>query len=641
MGLLKSYRAMTGNLWPKVRQVRRSDYKLIRSIRTRSRQLESLNFTSFTETAEELRQRLRCGLDVLDTQAIIEAFAISAEALRRTTGKVFYDCQLLGGLVLATGSIAEMQTGEGKTITCALPAVLYGLKGDGVHVATTNAYLAERDHAELAPIFELTGISSAIIKSDQSPMSKRSAYAADVTYGTGYEFGFDFLRDQLTLRNQPAFPLGTRFLGRLRGLDPAVPQLVQRRLSFAIIDEADSVLIDEATTPLILSGTGKTARPSKVVYAHAMKVADTLKEREHFTVDESKGSLELTKQGWATTHHLLDENVQCQLQRPWAQYVEQSLRAAHLLQREVDYVVMNDEIVIVDQNTGRIHDERKWRSGLHQSVEIREGVPLTAEREIEARITRQRYFKFYDRIAGMTGTAVGNEQELLEFYHLPVVQIPRNQPTKRVRLPSFYCKTTEEKFAAIVESVIRKSLQGQPVLVGTKSIYQSLEISKLLNEKGVQHSVLNGTQDEAEAEIISQAGISGSVTIATNMAGRGTDIRLDSRAIESGGIHVIAVEHHESPRVDRQLIGRAARQSDPGSCQFFVCSEDEIILHYHKSFAKTLAKKTPPNNHSPHYDRSVRELQSHIEKLKFASRQKMVLHDNWIESVQRAVAKLA
>ncbi len=581
-------------------------------------------------------------MDILDGKVVVESFALTSEALRRTTGKVYYDVQLLGGLVLATGCVAEMQTGEGKTITCALPSVLYGFAGGGVHVATTNAYLAERDHQELIPIFELLGLSSGLINNDQDFDAKQKAYACDITYGTGYEFGFDFLRDQLAIRNQPSLPLGTRFLSRLRGMKTNKLNLMQRRLSFAVIDEADSVLIDEATTPLILSGAGGKSIPNREVYEHALQVADSLVEDRDYEVDLVKKTIELTEEGWQNAHLQLPSHIQARLQRPWSQYIDQSLRARLMMHYEVDYVVQNKQVVIVDQNTGRLHEERKWRSGLHQAVEMREGVPLTEEREIEARITRQRYFQFYDRVSGMTGTATGNEAELLEFYQLPVVEIPRNKPSKRLKLPTRFFASAEAKYQAIAKEVDKKCNLGQPVLVGTRTITQSRELAILLEQAGIQHTLLNGTQDDHEAAIISRAGLAGSVTIATNMAGRGTDIRLDDQAYDSGGLHVIVVEHHDSPRVDRQLIGRCARQSDPGSCQYFVSADDEIIARYKPSLAKTLKAGADSSGECRgNYDTAIRELQTRIEKIHFAARQKMVLHDRWTESVQKTVAKLA
>jgi len=502
--------------------------------------------------------------------------------------------------------------------------------------------LAARDHEELVPVFEALGISSGLIGNDQAPREKQKAYECDVTYGTGYEFGFDFLRDQMALRNRPRRQLGTRFLGRLRGIQIGDIRLMQRSLAFAIIDEADSVLIDEAATPLILSGTGGNSTPNRDVYHHAMQIADSLIEVADYDIDTIKKTVKLTDEGRTAIHQTLPPQIQSQLQRPWSQYVEQSLRAKLMMHREVDYVVQGDAVVIVDQNTGRLHDERKWRSGLHQSVEMRENVTLTEEREIEARITRQRYFQFYQRVSGMTGTALGNESELLEFYKLPVIAIPRNKPSKRIEFDARYFGSVEAKHHAIVADIEKRKRLGQPILVGTRTINQSLQLAELLEQGEIPHVVLNGTQDVEEATVVADAGKSGTVTIATNMAGRGTDIRLDDGAKTAGGLHVIVVELHESPRVDRQLIGRCARQSDPGSCQFFVCAEDEIIARYDTGLARSMRRSARDNGECKNqFDNEINNLQNKIEKLNYVARQKMVTHDRWTEAVQESVAKLA
>jgi preprotein translocase subunit SecA len=641
---IKPYRSFTDRLRPRMHLARRSDRYLLREIRDRANQILGCGHDELLQLANRLKTGIRSNkLPVLSRYAVIESFALTTEALRQTTGKVYYDCQLLGGLVLATGAIAEMQTGEGKTVTCGLPAVLYGMTGKGVHVATTNAYLAERDHRELRPVIAALGLSSALISNDQDVFAKREAYSMDVTYGTGYEFGFDFLRDQLAIRNRPNQKLGTRFLARLRGMEEDEVTLMQRSLSFAIIDEADSVLIDEAATPLILSGSTSATIPDPLVYNHAMLVADQLHENEDFEFDWIKKSIQLTDAGWSNVHAQLPELVQSRLQRPWSQYIEQSLRTRLLLKRDVDYVVAGGEIVIVDPNTGRLHEERKWRSGLHQAIETRENVALTEEREIEARITRQRYFAFYERFSGMTGTAMGNESELQEFYRLPVVKIDRNQPSLRKTLRTRYFRDADSKFQAICADAVKRAGQGQPVLVGTRTITQSRQISEMLTRERQPHVVLNGTQDDDEASIISLAGRSGAITIATNMAGRGTDIKLDERARKSGGLHVIVAEHHDSPRVDRQLIGRSARQSDPGSCQFFVSAEDEIIERFDKPLRKSMIKLANKSTGEcrANFGPQIRALQNRIERIAFASRKKMVIHDRWMETVQESVAKLA
>lgn len=646
MPQLTPHISVLDRFWRRERQPRRSDFELVGMIRQRAVELESQLDWELYETAEALRESIQSGaVELLDYKTVVESFALTADALRRASGKVYYDVQLLAGLVLASGGIAEMQTGEGKTITCGLPSVLYGMTGKGVHVATTNAYLAARDHEEMVPIFQYLGLSSSLIFGEQDASEKRASYLKDVTYGTGYEFGFDFLRDQLAMRNRAPMPLGARFLGRLRGNEIAGVKTMQRPLHFAIVDEADSVLIDEAATPLILSGAANSAVADRALYTAAMEVADGLVEDEHFEIDSLKKLITMTDAGWTTIHQQLPAEIQTVLQRPWSLYIEQALRAKLFLLRDTDYVVHDGEIVIVDQNTGRLHDERKWRSGLHQAVEVREGCDLTDEREIEARITRQRYFKFYDCVAGMTGTATGNESELLEFYRLPVVKIPRNKPSGRTTIAARYFGDAKSKYEAIAQDTAIRSLTGQPILIGSRTINQSRAIADILQKNKIEHHILNGVQDLSEALVIRDAGISGRVTIATNMAGRGTDIRLSDDARLAGGLHVTVVEHQDSPRVDRQLIGRSARQSDPGSCQFFVCAEDEIIQRYDPALgvqmqkSADIAKKNGECARS--FDNEIRLLQQRIERLNFEGRRSMVVHDNWIESVQESVAKMA
>lgn len=644
MHSVKPYRSLVARFCPRVHRSRSADHYLLRRIRLRATALANLQEDEILGCARQLRSRLQTGdMEVLSRHAVVESFALTAEALRRTTGKSFYDCQLLGGLALATGAIAEMQTGEGKTITCGLAAVLFGLTGKGVHVATTNDYLAQRDHDELSPVFNSLGMTSALNSDTLSPADKQHAYAQDVTYGTGFEFGFDFLRDQLALRNRPSWPLGTRFLSRLRGIGLEPMPLIQRPLGFAIIDEADSVLIDEAATPLILSGSSQSRLPGPQVYGLAMQVADQLQEELDYHIDWAKRSLRISARGWRNIHDRLTREVQKLLMRPWSQYVEQSLQARLILKRDVDYIVSSERVIIVDSNTGRIHEDRKWKCGLHQAIEMRENVPLTQERHVEARITRQRYFDFYEKITGMTGTARGNEAELLEFYDLPVVAIQRNQPSQMKHIRSRFFATESAKYRAIVDNVIERAAVGQPVLVGTRSITQSRQIGEVLQANDQPHVVLNGTQDQPESKIIAAAGQAGTVTIATNMAGRGTDIKLSKQARQAGGLHVIVAEHHPSRRIDRQLIGRSGRQSDPGSCQFFVSADDEIIRRFAPSLGLLISNNAHRNSGEcrTSFDHHIRALQKNIERHNFSARRDMVIHDRWMESVQESVARMA
>lgn len=621
---------------------RRSDYRLVTRIRREHLTLKNCSVNELIERTGKLRERVAEGIPLLSHAIVIPAFALMTEAVLRTQKKTYYDVQLLAGLVLASGSIAEMQTGEGKTLVTALPAFLHGLAGNGVHVATTNDYLAARDFEELKPAFTLLGLTVGLLEEQGDPDNKLAGYGCDVTWGTGYEYGFDFLKDQLALRRQPRIALGLRHRLRLRGLEPAGAQTVQDDHVFAIIDEIDSVLIDEATTPLVLSGTVSGGEATQTVYSVARQMSDSLEPDTHFQLDESSRSIKLTTEGWTHIHADLSPELTAMFRRPWSQYVEHALRAKYLLKRDVDFVVVDDEVQIVDANTGRIHSERTWRAGLHQAVETRTGVPVTDEKESMARISRQRYFQFYSAMCGMTGTATGNEREMREFYSLPVVTIPLNRPSCRQYLSERFFDTNVSKFAAIAADVDARYQTGQPVLVGTRTIEQSLQLADVLQQHGIPHTVLNGTQDEDEAIIVSKAGHEGAVTIATNMAGRGTDIKLSPSAIEAGGLHVIVAEHHDSPRVDRQLVGRSARQGDPGSCQFFTAAEDTLIRVNDESLVQAMCcSANDAGECSQDFTVDIARLQADVEERGYVQRRRMVDHDHWLEQVLETVASEA
>lgn len=565
-----------------------------------------------------------------------EAFALTTEAVRRVTGKTFYDVQLLGGLSLTRGEIAEMQTGEGKTLTTALPAFVFALTGEGVHVATTNAYLAERDCKELTPVFQLLGLNVGLLPSAHHPATKRAAYQCDVTFGTGYEFGFDFLRDQLALRRQPVKPLGSRHLAQLDGRSIGTTDLLQRGHAFAIIDEADSVLLDEATMPLILSSAGQQPANDRL-YELARHAADQLAESEHFVLHAAKKAVQVTDDGWQFVHEQLSASGLAGLQRPWIRYVEDALRARHFLHRDVDYVVRDNAVLIVDQHTGRIHDERTWRDGLHQAVEKHEGVPLSPEKQVDARISRQRYFQLYDHVCGMTGTATGGETEFTEFYGLQVRHIPTHRPNQRRTLETRVFESGELRDAAIAAEVAECHLRKQPVLIGTRTIQHSRLLSERLTKLGLIHRVLNGTQDESEAEIISKAGAAGAITIATNMAGRGTDINPSSASLAAGGLHVIAAEHHSSKRVDRQLAGRAARQGQPGSVRFYACWEDELFM-----LADFVMPHASDDSAAPHLTAEtgfISKIQRQLERRSFERRRELVQRDHWMDTILETLAR--
>lgn len=642
MRKLPTYRGWFGRPHWHVRAHPASCARLVDGIRQQARRVRSLNSKQLSDQTACLRERVIAAEPVTSEAIAVTSFALTTEAVRRATGITYFDVQLMGGLVLAVGAVAEIQTGEGKTIVTALPAVLHALCGKGVHVATTNDYLSRRDFEEMKAAYELLGLTTGLIQPQGTPEEKTEAYSCDITYGPGYEFGFDFLRDQLTLRSRFVEPLGARHLQRMRGQQFATDRLAQRGHAFAIIDEADSVLIDEATTPLILSGCDATARTDAALYCFARNVAGRLEKERDFEIDKASQAVALTAVGWATIHQAFHSRPAGHLARPWSLVVEHTLRAEHLLYRDVDYVVNDGQVKIVDQHTGRIHDERKWRAGLHQAVEVKEGLEPTEEKQTQARVTRQRFCQFYERMCGLTGTARGGESEFREFYSLPVVVVPTNRPCIRDVLPSRFFATKASKYEHLAADAADRLRRGQPILIGTRTIRESRAVSQALDGIGVPHTVLNGLQDTGEAAIVSRAGVSATVTVATNMAGRGTDIRLDGTARRAGGLHVAAAGFHESRRVDRQLAGRAARQGDPGSCQFWASADDDLFVNHAPALCARLQRITQRGGETrDDFNEAVRDLQLRLEQNGLESRRRMVAHDKWLESVQSTLARRA
>ncbi len=617
--------------------------RVVDDIRKEWDRVSNATSQSLIQRMDSLKSRVRSGEKPTSLAIAVPAYALAAEAVRRATGKSLHDVQLLGGLVLAVGAIAEIQTGEGKTIVAALPAALHSLAGKGVHVATTNDYLSERDYHELKPAYEALGLSVGLIRPRDSQSNKLQAYRSDITYGPGYEFGFDFLRDQLALRSQFTEPLGARHLQQLRGQHLAEQRLTQPGHAFAIIDEADSVLIDEATTPLILSGAGDSSQTGSELYGFAREVAQQLDRERDFGMDAPGRSVYLTDKGHATIYRRFKDRPRGQLARPWCQLVEQALRAEHLLDCGEQYVVREDQVVIVDQNTGRLHEDRRWRAGLHQAVEVKEGLAPSAESHTQARVTRQRYTRLYDAVCGLTGTARGAQTEFGEFYNLPVLSIPTHRPCIRTELATRWFGTKKSKYASLAADVVRRSQRGQPVLIGTRTIQDSRMVSDQLHRLGARHALLNGLQDADEAEIVSRAGNAGTISVATNMAGRGTDIRLDHTAQVSGGLHVAAAEFQESRRVDRQLVGRAARQGDPGSAQFWASPEDRVFADHAPSLCHQMRRATESASGELQrdFEPERQRLQQVLEAKDLDARRQMVAHDNWLETVQSALAKKA
>ena len=514
--------------------------------------MQSLSDEALKGKTEEFKERFSKG-ETLD-DLLPEAFAVVREAATRTLGQKHFREQLIGGIVLHQGRIAEMKTGEGKTLLATLPCYLNSLSGKGVHVVTVNDYLAKRDRDWMAQVYEFLGVSVGVIIHNLDQNERKAAYAADITYGTNNEFGFDYLRDNMVVYNE---------------------ERVQRGLNFAVVDEVDSILIDEARTPLIISGEGEK---STEFYKIADFFVKTLVKEEDFTVDEKASSVILTEQGVdkAEKYFSLDnyadpDNMEIQ------HHVVQALKGNHMMKRDKDYMVKDGEVLIVDEFTGRLMEGRRYSDGLHQAIEAKEGVKVEKESKTLATITFQNYFRMFEKLSGMTGTALTEENEFREIYGLDVIVVPTHMPMVRIDSPDLVFKSEMGKFNAIVEEIEETHKKKQPVLVGTVSIEKSEVLSALLKRKGVPHQVLNAKYHEKEAEIVSNAGAIGMVTIATNMAGRGTDIKLEDGVKEIGGLKIIGTERHESRRIDNQLRGRSGRQGDLGSSTFYVSLEDDLM----------------------------------------------------------------
>jgi len=525
-----------------------------------------------------LRGRARWGEPL--NRLLPEAFGLVCVAATRTIGLRPFDVQLAGAVVLHQGAIAELATGEGKTLVAALPAFLNALGGQGVHITTVNDYLAKRDAEWIGPIYEALGLTVGVLQSKKSDGERYAAYRCDITYGVASEFGFDFLRDRMRLRKakDPGPASWASWSSQEPASQAADPQ-VQRGHHFALVDEADNIFIDEARTPLVISDPTRPATPQEqIVYRWADPLAKTLVRDQHFTLDEKKQQIQLTDAG---RHKVRWSDPPCgphsQAMDKLYEHVERALHAHHRFRRDQHYLVEKDKVMIIDEFTGRRMPDRHWHDGLHQAVEAKEGVTVTKAADHAAQITFQSYFRLYKKLAGMTGTAAQNWWELRRVYKLWVVCVPTDRPVIRQTYPDRVFATEEAKFAAVVEQVVRLHEAGRPLLIGTRSVEKSQRLSAMLQQAGIPHQVLNAKEHGKEAEIVAQAGQLGRVTIATNMAGRGTDIRLGPGVKEAGGLHVIGTERHEALRIDRQLAGRAARQGDPGSCQFFLSLEDELL----------------------------------------------------------------
>jgi preprotein translocase subunit SecA len=598
-------------------------------VRKRAASLQDRTDTQLTVEAGNLAAIFRAQPAVCSAEQMIEAFALAYEAVRRVLGVELYDEQITSGMLLCQGMIAEMATGEGKTLCAALPAIFYGLRGQSVHVATPNAYLAERDCELLTPVYRLLACSVGLLRENASEEEKRATYACDIVYGTGYEFGFDYLREQLAGIAQFRGTLGSHYRDVLRGA--AAPERgFHARRGVAIIDEIDSVMIDEACIPLIISGSGSAEKEDARLYAEALRVAERLREDADYLIDREAHSVTLTKSGRLKSHEETTGESTGGLQRSWSVYVEQALQALLLLTRDVDYVTDDGKIVLVDGATGRLCPDRNWSEGLHQILEVKENLAHSGELRTAARITRQRYFRMYDMLCGMTGTAMESRWEFWRTYGLRVAQVPLRRPLRRQAQPARYFADAGSKWRAAVEEIGRVHATGRPVLIGSRTIENSETLAKLLDSSGTPYQLLNGKQTADEAEIVGRAGQRGSVTIATNMAGRGTDIKLGPGIAEIGGMHLIAVEPNESLRVDRQLIGRVGRQGDPGSYQFFISADDALLLRFGPNLSARM--KSLPNidgELAVDLSRRVRAVQRQAEAAGRKQRRLLTAADHW------------
>jgi len=562
-----------------LRRMRRRDSNrfdgLVGSINRYGSELGELTTEGMTERVARLRYLLR--KDGLQFRLVAQAFAIVREVAQRTIGLRHHDVQLIGGWVLLSGRIAEMETGEGKTLTATLPACVAALAGIPVHVITVNDYLAQRDADRLAPVYEALGLSVGVATGDVADEARRRAYRCDVVYCTNKTLAFDYLRDRIALagRTSPFRLQVERLLGGARE-----KRLFLKGLCFGIVDEADSVLIDEARTPLVISRESDDESEVDMIH-QALEYAGALESGKDFRISESQRSVHLTDVGRQALARLTaDAGPLWASGRRREEWVSQALAASHLFVRDKQYLVRDGKVQIIDEYTGRLMPDRSWERGLHQLVEAKEGCAITARKETLARISYQRFFRRYLRLAGMTGTASETAAELEAVYELPVMAVPTHRPGRRIYNRARVFPDVEAKWQAIRQRVAELHARGIPVLIGTRSVEASEHASELLREAGIPHEVLNARQDEREAEIVAQAGERGRVTIATNMAGRGTDISLGSGVEEAGGLHVILTERHEARRIDRQLAGRCARQGDPGCVDELLSLDDELVKGY-------------------------------------------------------------
>jgi len=578
--------------------------------------ISKLNDEGLKNKTAEFKERLDKG-ETLDN-LLPEAFAVVREVAQRVTKMRPFDVQLIGGIVLYQGKIAEMATGEGKTLVATMPAYLNALSGRSVHIVTVNDYLAKRDRYWMGGIYEFLGLKVGLIQHDMVIEERKKAYEADIVYGTNNEFGFDYLRDNMAVR---------------------LEDVVQRGYDFAIVDEVDSILIDEARTPLIISGPSEE---STKIYQQINRIATRLQEDIDYKIYEKEKTVTLNEKGVAQIESLLQiDNLYDERNMNVQHHIIQSLKAQKLFKKDVDYIVKNGEVIIVDEFTGRLMFGRRYSDGLHQAIEAKEGVAIARENQTLATITFQNYFRLYQKLAGMTGTAKTEEEEFIHIYNLPVVVIPPNRELIRYSYSDVIYKTEREKFKAVIQEIVEIHKMGRPILVGTVSIDKSERLSKLLKKEDIEHSVLNAKNHEREAEIVAQAGQGRKVTISTNMAGRGTDIVLGEGIAKLGGLHVIGTERHESRRIDNQLRGRSGRQGDPGSSRFFLSLEDDLMRLFGSDRISGIMEKLGmeedvPIEH-PLVTRSIESAQKKVEGRNFEIRKQLLDFDNEMEYQRKVI----
>jgi len=588
---------------------------IIEQINRLEPQLRRLSDAELQAKTPEFKERLGRGASLDDL--LPEAFAVVRETARRVLGMRPFDVQLVGGIVLHQGKIAEMKTGEGKTLVATMPVYLNALLGRGVHVVTVNDYLARRDSEWMGKIYRFLGLTVGCIVHGLDDRERKEAYLADVTYGTNNEFGFDYLRDNMKFR---------------------LEDMVQRELYYAIVDEVDSILIDEARTPLIISGPSEK---STELYYRINKIIPRLTRDRHFTIDEKAHAVALTEEGVAKVEELLGvDNLYDPKHIDLLHHVYQALKAHYLFKRDVHYVVKSGKVIIVDEFTGRLMPGRRYSDGLHQALEAKEGVKIESENQTLATITFQNYFRMYEKLAGMTGTAETEAEEFAQIYKLDVIVIPTHKKMIRIDYPDCIYRTEKEKFRAVVREIKELYGKGRPVLVGTISIEKSERLSEMLKKEGIPHQVLNAKHHEKEAEIIARAGQRGAVTISTNMAGRGTDIVLGPGVAELGGLHVIGTERHEARRIDNQLRGRAGRQGDPGSSRFYLSLEDDLMRIFASDKVAWIMDKVGMREDEPIEHRivskAIENAQRRVEAHNFSIRKQLLEFDD-VMNIQREV----